>query len=86
MTTDEVIREVADDLYDGLEAAYGYVPPPAHDPALYRDDPWLAIAAYARERFAAGDSLTDNPYPPGTRAYLEFGGAMLDLILEQTLE
>lgn len=81
MTTDQVIRDVIEDVY--AEELPRYVPPPSHDPTLFRDDPYLAIAAYARERFAAGDALADNPYPPGTRAHMEFGGAMLDLILER---
>ncbi len=83
MTTAEVLAEVADDLYDNLDAAVGYVPPPSHDPTLFRGDPWLAIADDARERFAAGDGLADNPYPPGTRAYMEWGGVMLDQLYDR---
>jgi hypothetical protein len=81
VTTPEVTREVLDDLY--AEEIPGYVPPPSHDPSLYRDDPYLAIADYARERFAAGDTLADNPYPPGSRAYMEFGGVMLDQLYDR---
>jgi hypothetical protein len=83
MTPAEVVAAVADDLYENLDAAYGYVPPPSHDPSLYRDDPYLRIADYARERFAAGDTLADNPYPPGSRAYMEFGGVMLDQLYDR---
>ncbi len=81
MTTAEVTREVIEDVYAG--ELPGYVPPPSHDPTLFRDDPYLAIADHARERFAAGDGLADNPYPPGTRSYMEWGGAMLDQLYDR---
>lgn len=54
-----------------------------HPPSPYRDDPYLAIADDARDRFAAGEAWRDNPYPPGSRAYMEWGGAMLDQTLER---
>lgn len=81
MTTDEVVAAVADDLYDNLDAACGYVPPPTHDPTLYADDVWLTVADEAHAVYAEGGTLADCPYPPGSRAFMVWGGAFLDLAL-----
>ena len=74
MTTDEVIREVADDLWDddGEVAVMTESIPPVASP--WRDDPYLSIAAEGRRAGLRSDQYV-NPYPKGSRAYFEFGGA-----------
>ena len=67
MTTEQVIREIADDLYDCEE----FADVPSSD---------LLLEAARKGRAAArSDEAYDNPYPPGSSEYMWLGGAFYDV-------